>query len=363
MACGAVAIAGWTLFATGSYILGGGSIGAAGGADQQEVVKYERWVQELRAKDALTRSQLQERTEAYTASTVTMEDRHNKLEDLLEQLQNEDDLEISALQGDNSTLLIKATIEEADSRQSREMAVQTASLVSVGSRAREDAIESAQTDILNKMEDIAVARAERARGVLKLTSVGSDRIIGDEGMGGPLVPMAAYTPTDLSQEEAFESRAAQVEARVAEARYYRSIVANLPLAAPVGDKYRKTSNYGLRVDPFNKRPGWHNGLDLAAYRNAPIVAAGPGKITFAGTKSGYGRLVEIDHGHGFKSRYGHLRKILVKKGDIVEVGHDIGKMGTTGRSTGDHLHYEVWFKNKPYDPEKFLKAGQYVHQE
>jgi murein DD-endopeptidase MepM/ murein hydrolase activator NlpD len=81
---------------------------------------------------------------------------------------------------------------------------------------------------------------------------------------------------------------------------------------------------------------------MAAYHAAPIVAAGPASSPYAGPRSGYGRLVEIDHGHGFKSRYGHLSGITVKKGQTVEVGDLVGKMGTTGRSTGDHLHFEVW---------------------
>ena len=124
-----------------------------------------------------------------------------------------------------------------------------------------------------------------------------------------------------------------------------------------------TSPYGLRVDPFTKRPAWHNGIDFGAYYKAPIAAAGPGVVTIAGRRSGYGRLVEIDHGHGFRSRYAHLNSISVKKGDTVAIGDTIGLMGSSGRSTGPHLHYEVWFNDKPYDPIDFLKAGRHVHQD
>ena len=104
-------------------------------------------------------------------------------------------------------------------------------------------------------------------------------------------------------------------------------------------------------------------MDVGAYWNAPITATGPGVVSFAGTKSGYGRIVEIDHGHGFKSRYAHLRRINVDKGDTVAIGDVVGAMGSTGRSTGPHLHYEVWFNNKPYDPVEFLRAGKHVYEE
>ena len=93
------------------------------------------------------------------------------------------------------------------------------------------------------------------------------------------------------------------------------------------------------------------------------MASGPGTVSFAGARSGYGRVVEVDHGYGFKSRYGHLRSITVSKGDTVDVGDLVGKMGTTGRSTGYHLHFEVFFNGKAYDPVKFLKAGRHVHEE
>jgi murein DD-endopeptidase MepM/ murein hydrolase activator NlpD len=106
----------------------------------------------------------------------------------------------------------------------------------------------------------------------------------------------------------------------------------------------------------------HSGLDFGAYHLAPITAAAPGQVTFVGWKGGYGRVVEIDHGHGFKTRYAHLQRATVQQGDTVAFGERVGQMGSTGRSTGDHLHYEVWFRGKVYDPTDFLKAGNYVQQ-
>ena len=364
IAAGAAALAGWTFFVTGSYVLGGPSSTIAGNPDDRELAKYERWVQELRAKDALSRSLLEERTDAFQKETAEWEDRQKALEDLFDKLKGDENLEVSALKGDGTGLLVKASIEEADNRQSRNVSHVTASFDTSGSRVSLKNLKYDQERILNEAEDMAIDRAERARGVLQLTSVGSDRIMSGAEMGGPLVSIATMTSgaDKLSNADTtFYNRLTQTRARVEEMRYYEQIVASLPLGRPVGVPYRQTSDYGMRIDPFRKRPGWHNGLDMAAYHAAPIIAAGPGKVSFAGASAGYGRMVEIDHGHGFKSRYGHLSGITVSKGATVEIGDLVGKMGTTGRSTGDHLHYEVWFNGKPYDPAKFLKAGRHVH--
>lgn len=365
-AAGIAALACWTIFLTGSFALGGSSGTLAGGSDDRELAKYERWVQELRAKDALSRSLLEERTDAFHRETAEWEDRQKALEDLFEQLKGNEDLDVSSLKGDGASLLISASIEEADDRQSRGSFRMAAALNTRGSRVSVNNLKYNQQQMLDEAEELAIERAERARSVIQLTSVGSDRIMAGSEMGGPLVSMANLTAGETDgltlQEQSFYQRLAETQARVAEMQYYEQIVDSLPLGRPVGVPYRMTSIYGIRVDPFLKRPRWHNGLDLAAYRNAPIVASGPGVVTFAGARSGYGRLVEIDHGHGFKSRYGHLRSITVSRGDKVEVGDLVGKMGTTGRSTGDHLHFEVWFNGKPYDPIKFLKAGRHVHQ-
>lgn len=358
MAAAAVGLALWTLFATGMYVLGGSSIGAGGAVNERQLAEYERWVEELRTSNATTKSLLEQQQDSMDSLMTGWEDRHNVLEGIVEKLQSEDGLEISALKGNNSGILVRASIEEADNRQSRQVS-RTLRSIDVGTRAKAKESEFAQTELLNKLEDIAVERAEKARGVLVETSIGSNRILGGREMGGPLVGLNTINNENMTP---FELRSYQVEARLTEALFYENVVRNLPLGAPVGDNFRHTSPYGLRVDPFNKRPAWHNGIDLAAYRNAPIISAGPGKVTFAGKRSGYGRMVEIDHGYGFKSRYAHLRKILVKKGEEIETGTEVGKMGTSGRSTGDHLHYEVWFEDKPYDPKKFMKAGRYVHK-
>ncbi len=118
-----------------------------------------------------------------------------------------------------------------------------------------------------------------------------------------------------------------------------------------------------RIDPFTGRPTFHSGLDMAAFERAPVVATSPGTVVYAGTRSGYGYTVEIDHGHGFKTRYAHLRDIQVERGAQVAIGQRIGSMGSTGRSTATHLHYEVWFRGRAVDPVNFLRAGRHVHEQ
>jgi len=362
LAAGVTAIVGWTGFASVSYVVGGTSFQSA---DAQDDARYQRWIEELRANTALSRTLLEERTEDFQRATSEFEHRHETLEMLLRALDSGEEVEVTALRGDDAELLMEASINEAGNRQGITRTPVTASLEVVGVRARIDALQSDQEEFLSAAEDIAVDRAERARGILRLTAVGSGRIETQQAIGGPEVSLLDINDEDFDSPEdaAFARRVTQVAARLQEAQYYESIVSQLPLAEPVGVPARLTSNYGLRVDPFTRRPAWHNGIDMAAYYRAPIAAGGPGTVTYAGRRSGYGRMVEIDHGYGFRTRYAHLISISVSTGDSVAIGDTLGLMGSSGRSTGPHLHYEVWFNDKPYDPLNFLKAGRHVHED
>ena len=115
-----------------------------------------------------------------------------------------------------------------------------------------------------------------------------------------------------------------------------------------------SSHYGIRKDPFSGLPAMHKGLDFAGKMGSPVVATGAGLVTWAGSRYGYGELVEIDHGGGLVTRYGHNKSIVVKVGDVVTKGQSIAAMGSTGRSTGAHVHYEVLKNGKQLDPLKFV---------
>lgn len=131
-----------------------------------------------------------------------------------------------------------------------------------------------------------------------------------------------------------------------------------PSTMPVRGYAYDTSSYGPRRDPFTRRRAFHEGIDFAAPRGTPILAAAGGIVTYAGRLSGYGNLVEIDHGNDLVTRYAHASKLLVKRGDLVYAGQKIATVGSTGRSTGPHLHFEVRLAGRAVDPRRFLAPPQ-----
>ncbi len=135
------------------------------------------------------------------------------------------------------------------------------------------------------------------------------------------------------------------------------VVKRLPLAAPL-EHFRLTSRFGTRVDPLTRRKALHYGLDFAAAAGSKVFATAPGEVARAGRAGSYGIMVEIDHGHGMTTRYAHLSRHLVDVGDRVDLRSPIGVIGSTGRSTGRHLHYEIRLDDQPRDPARFLAAGR-----
>jgi len=177
------------------------------------------------------------------------------------------------------------------------------------------------------------------------------------GQGGPMIPLESVASTTYFRTAARLTKALDEMTALSEA------VKSIPLSAPVKDRHRITSTFGVRWDPIKRnRRAIHRGLDFAAFRNTPLVATAPGRVAFAGTRGGFGRTVEIDHGNGFKTRYAHMNKIMVRSGQQVELNDVIGLMGSTGRSTGTHLHYEVLYRGRQVDPLKFIEAGRYVFE-
>jgi murein DD-endopeptidase MepM/ murein hydrolase activator NlpD len=135
----------------------------------------------------------------------------------------------------------------------------------------------------------------------------------------------------------------------------------VPSDKPVKASVTFTSGYGVRSDPFHAGAAMHPGIDLAGAYGTPIYATADGTVVRAGwNNGGYGNLVELDHGRGITTRYGHMSAILVHAGDHVKRGQQIGRMGSTGRSTGNHLHYEVRIDGRPVKPIPFMKSTDYV---
>lgn len=174
--------------------------------------------------------------------------------------------------------------------------------------------------------------------------------------GGPFI--AAVTETGPLP-DGVEAIATDVGEQVERWEALKLLVRAMPLSAPL-DQYRVGSGFGTRIDPFNGRRAMHIGLDFNAPAKTPVLSTAPGRVVFAGWHGEYGRLVEIDHGLGIRSRYAHLAEISVKRGEEVANRAKIGALGSSGRSTGPHLHYEILIDSKPMNPVKFLEAARHV---
>ncbi|HET7412287.1 MAG TPA: peptidoglycan DD-metalloendopeptidase family protein, partial [Pararhizobium sp.] len=182
----------------------------------------------------------------------------------------------------------------------------------------------------------------------KVASGGAATTQTDDGIGGPYIR--------LSDPAVFDKSLARLNKALDRLESVRKKARKLPFGRPLADDI-VTSNFGARDDPFFERMAFHPGVDLRAARGTDVHATGAGKVIFAGRLHGYGNMVEIDHGDGVTTRYGHLSKILVHKGEHVACGAIVGESGSTGRSTGPHLHYEVRLNDHPVDPERFLSSG------
>jgi len=119
-----------------------------------------------------------------------------------------------------------------------------------------------------------------------------------------------------------------------------------------------SSYFGIRTDPFNGRRVHHKGVDFAGKMGSDVVSVAAGVVTYSGKRSGYGNLVEINHGNGYSTRYGHSSELLVKVGDTVKKGQKVAKMGTSGRSTGPHVHFEVLLNGRAVNPKKYIHASR-----
>jgi murein DD-endopeptidase MepM/ murein hydrolase activator NlpD len=229
---------------------------------------------------------------------------------------------------------------------------------------RLQAVQAGQEQVLAAADSFANSRAERVRMALKLAGVAQATPAHAEGaLGGPLIeaddPRALAAVLDV--DPAFAQRVQHTAADLSEAQALSDRAARLPLARPTTAS-AQTSGFGVRTDPFTRHAAFHPGLDFAGARMTPVHATAPGLVTFTGVRSGYGNTVEVDHGGGFKTRYAHLASIGVRPGQRVAAGARLGGMGSTGRSTGTHLHYEVWVNGRVQNPERFVRAGAYALQ-
>ena len=218
-----------------------------------------------------------------------------------------------------------------------------------------DRVEAQQTSALNMLEGSFDGKTKRILGVLADLGVDAGKApatLAAGATGGPFVPVQLRANSSSFERQIYRINLARAQVD----RLTRTLAA-VPVRKPIFGEIDMSSPFGMRMDPFVKGPAIHTGIDMRGDTGDPVRATAAGTVEVAGWNGGYGKMVEIDHGNGFSTRYGHLSEVEVKAGQTVRTGQVIGKIGSTGRSTGPHLHYETRVDGDAVDPQKFLRAG------
>lgn len=230
--------------------------------------------------------------------------------------------------------------------------------------------QTARVAQLGESETVLMARTEGAltqgvgslRGLIRSAGINPDQFTHRvaAGEGGPEIPLDQVKIEGIS-DPAFTQAYLSASAVLSELDSLTAAVRHVPLAMPVNDaQFDRSSGFGARVDPITGHYAFHPGIDFAGPWGAKVISTAAGTVSFAGYRGGYGNMVEVDHGMGIHTRYGHLSAITVRQGARVNKGTDIGRVGSTGRSTGPHVHYEVLYDNAVRNPSSFIEAGRHV---
>jgi murein DD-endopeptidase MepM/ murein hydrolase activator NlpD len=214
-----------------------------------------------------------------------------------------------------------------------------------------DRVDRRETAMLAQLQARYEGKARKMRGVLAELGLKLDANP-PSGIGGPFVPVPLP-----SESQSFERALTRVNIARAYADKLSATLVSVPVREPVTGEIDFSSPFGVRVDPFLHVPAMHTGIDFRGAYGEPAHATAAGTVISAGWSGGYGQMVEIDHGNGLATRYGHLSEIDVHVGQSIRIGQVVGRIGSTGRSTGPHLHYETRVDGEAVDPQKFLKAG------
>lgn len=211
-----------------------------------------------------------------------------------------------------------------------------------------DDAERQQSDALDELSAATDSKADALSAALAPLGIEAEEALIEEPRGGPFIPAPRLH---------FVERTTMLNRSLDELSALRLAAAAMPLRAPLQAR-RISSRFGYRMDPFLRRPALHAGLDLVATTGTEVRATAAGTVVAAGWSGGYGQMVEIRHAGGVSTRYAHLSAILVDSGMRVSAGMPIGRVGSTGRSTGPHLHYETRRDGEPVNPTPFLQAGK-----
>lgn len=216
---------------------------------------------------------------------------------------------------------------------------------------------------LNKIEAILAKTGLKIRNSdLKITSSFKEyekEYKKNRAVGGPYIPLQGYSAREIAIKNLSEFKlldTAKFVDKVERLMSLEKMTRFIPFSRPMKNEHI-SSSFGPRIDPITKGMAMHQGIDFVGSKNQEVISPSIGTVIAAGKFHDYGYAVILDHGYGITTRYGHLSKVLVKKGQTVKKGQSLGLQGSTGRSTGDHLHYEVRYHNRALNPKNFIKAG------
>jgi murein DD-endopeptidase MepM/ murein hydrolase activator NlpD len=341
-AAGAAALVLWTVVATTALLVNAVTLSASDRELAQTEAKYQRWIADRQARLNSAVAQLNASEGSIGVALASVEKRHAALAMLL--------TDVHGAPGAAGALapVIKLASAPQD----------------VAPLRRVELVRLRQEKLLDAADAFAKSRAERLRLAFRMAGLTPSAFAPTSAdLGGPLIeskdPRALAAVLDVDED--FAERIRRAALGLSEARALEEAARTVPIARPT-EGTPQSSGFGVRLDPFTGRPAFHSGLDFPGGLYTPVLATGPGVVSFTGVRSGYGNTIEIDHGKGLKTRYAHLQAIAVHLGQRVAVGQRIGAMGSTGRSTGPHLHYEVWVNGRAKNPDRFVKAGDYVLQ-
>jgi murein DD-endopeptidase MepM/ murein hydrolase activator NlpD len=228
--------------------------------------------------------------------------------------------------------------------------------------ARVSALGGSETLLMGETRDALTSDVAGLRKVVKRTGINPAQferrsVVGE---GGPEIPLDRVQVDGLN-DQSFNSVYLQASAVLNQLGGLSQEMRHIPLSLPVNaTDFDLSSGFGPRIDPFTGRYAFHSGMDFAGPWGTAVRSTAEGTVVFAGNRGGYGNMVEIDHGIGLHTRYGHLSAISVRVGMKVDKGAAIGRVGSTGRSTGPHVHYEVWYDDVVRNPRNFIEAGRHV---
>lgn len=399
-----VAVVAWTIVASAILMMDQIGTGSAREQAARSGEMYERRLNDLSADRDLRAAEAvmaQERFNLALAQVSQMqsallasEDRRKELETGIEVIQNtlrrtmaERDSALAEVREVTATLVQETGSATTESGRAKDtaatLAVMTAALAETArerdmmladaTAARAEAEEIAlekrlqeeRTDaIFAQLEEAVAVSMEPLDKMFKAAGLEPDRVLdqvrrGYSGQGGPLLPVSVSTKGS-DPAAAVTARANAVLSGLDQMNLYRIAVMKTPFAMPLNGTYRMTSGFGYRRDPMGRGTRMHEGQDFAGRHGTPILATAEGTVIHAGWENGYGQLVTIKHDFGIETRYAHLSKIRVTRGQKVSRGDVIGDMGNTGRSTGTHLHYEIRIGARAINPMTYIKAARDV---